>query len=186
MSHLYFLGVLGWKGFWDVYLMPVKRECYAWMTAPYICPRFCCEPSMLCICHFWPKLLKKGLPLFCTHNIMPHSTHLECRYLPDVLVLSCFSCLWLFVTRSTLGHQAILYSGFSRQENWSGLPCTSPADLPTQGSNLCLLSHRSPNTISLGLTLEAADWDGDDSWIKQQDKQKCKGKVGEWDIHNGN
>ena len=140
MSHLYFLGVLGWKGFWDVYLMPVKRECYAWMTAPYICPRFWCEPSMLCICHFWPKLLKKGLPLFCTHNIMPHSTHLECRYLPDVLVLSCFSCLWLFVTRSTLGHQAILYSGFSRQENWSGLPFPSPGDLPNPGIKLASLN----------------------------------------------
>ena len=29
--------------------------------------------------------------------------------------------------------------GFSRQENWSGLPCVSPGDLPNQGSNLCLL-----------------------------------------------
>ena len=126
MSHLYFLGVLGWKGSWDVYLMPVKRECYAWTTALYICPRFWCENSMLCICHFWPKLLKKGLPLSCTHNIMPHSTNLECRYLPDALVLSCFSCVWLFVTQWTSGHQAILYSGFSRQENWSGLPFPSP------------------------------------------------------------
>ena len=94
-------------------------------------------------------------------------------------MLSHFSHVQLFVTLWTVGHQAPLSMGFSRQENWSGLPCTSPADLPTQGSNLCLLSHRSPNTISLGLTLEAAARDGDDSWRKQQDKQKCKGKVGE-------
>ena len=28
--------------------------------------------------------------------------------------------------------------GFSRQENWSGLPFSSPGDLPDQGSNLPL------------------------------------------------
>ena len=33
----------------------------------------------------------------------------------------------------------LLSMGFSRQEYWSGLPCPSPGDLPTQGSNLCLL-----------------------------------------------
>jgi len=29
--------------------------------------------------------------------------------------------------------------GFPRQEYWSGLPFPSPGDLPTQGSNPCLL-----------------------------------------------
>ena len=156
MSHLYFLGVLGWKGSWDVYLMPVKRECYAWTTALYICPRFWCENSMLCICHFWPKLLKKGLPLSCTHNIMPHSTNLECRYLPDALVLSCFSCVWLFVTQWTSGHQAILYSGFSRQENWSGLPFPFPGDLPNPGIKLASLMSPS---LADGFFSISATWE---------------------------
>ena len=39
----------------------------------------------------------------------------------------------------TVAHQAPLSMGFSRQEYWSGLPCPSPGDLPTQGSNPCLV-----------------------------------------------
>ena len=50
-------------------------------------------------------------------------------------VLSCFSCVQLFVTQWTIAHQAPLSLGFSRQEYWSGLPCPPPGDLPNQGSN---------------------------------------------------
>ena len=39
----------------------------------------------------------------------------------------------LFVTPWTLAHQAPLYTGFSRQEHWSGLPCPPPGDLPNPG-----------------------------------------------------
>ena len=38
-----------------------------------------------------------------------------------------------FVTPWTVAHQAPLSMGFSRQEYWSGLPCTSPGDLPDPG-----------------------------------------------------
>ena len=38
----------------------------------------------------------------------------------------------------TIAHQAPLSMGFSRQEYWSGLPCSPPGDLLTQGSNPCL------------------------------------------------
>ena len=34
-----------------------------------------------------------------------------------------FSRVWLFATLWTVANQAPLYMGFSRQENWSGLPC---------------------------------------------------------------
>ena len=37
-------------------------------------------------------------------------------------VLSCFSCVQLFVTLWATAHQAPLSMGFSRQEYWSGLP----------------------------------------------------------------
>ena len=40
------------------------------------------------------------------------------------------SCVRLFVTPWTVAHQAPLSMGFSRQENWSGLPCPPPGDLP--------------------------------------------------------
>ena len=48
-------------------------------------------------------------------------------------VLSHFSCLWLFVTLWTIVCQVPLSMGFFRQENWSGLPCPSPGDLPDPG-----------------------------------------------------
>ena len=32
-----------------------------------------------------------------------------------------------------VAHQAPLYMGFSSQEDWSGLPCPSPGDLPDPG-----------------------------------------------------
>ena len=43
------------------------------------------------------------------------------------------------VTPWTVALQAPLSMGFSRQENWSGLPFPPPGDLPNQGSNLSLL-----------------------------------------------
>ena len=47
----------------------------------------------------------------------------------SVCVLSCFSCVPLFVTPWTVAHQVPLSMGFSRQEYWSGLPFPSPGDL---------------------------------------------------------
>ena len=49
-------------------------------------------------------------------------------------ILSCFSCVQLFVTPWTIAHQAPLSMGFSRQEYWSGLPCPFPRDLPDPGT----------------------------------------------------
>ena len=39
----------------------------------------------------------------------------------------------LFATPWTVAHQAPPSMGFSRQENWSGLPFPSPVDLPDSG-----------------------------------------------------
>ena len=47
--------------------------------------------------------------------------------------LSHFSLVPLFVTLWTAARQAPLSVGFSRQENWSGLPRPSPGDLPDPG-----------------------------------------------------
>ena len=49
-------------------------------------------------------------------------------------VLSCFSCIPLFVTPLTVACQAPLSMEFSRQEYWSGLPCPLPGDLPNPGT----------------------------------------------------
>ena len=48
-------------------------------------------------------------------------------------MLSCFSCVQLFVTLWTVAHQAPLSMGFSRQEYWSGLPFSPSGDLPNPG-----------------------------------------------------
>ena len=48
-------------------------------------------------------------------------------------VLNRFSRVRPFVTRWTIAHQAPLSMGFSRQEYWSGFPCTPPGDLPGPG-----------------------------------------------------
>ena len=49
-------------------------------------------------------------------------------------VLCCgFSHVQLCVTQWTAVHQAPLFTGFSRQEYWSGLPCPPPGDLPNPG-----------------------------------------------------
>ena len=45
-------------------------------------------------------------------------------------VISCFSCVRLFVTVGTVARQAALSTGFSMQEYWSGLPCPPSGDLP--------------------------------------------------------
>ena len=45
-------------------------------------------------------------------------------------VLSRFSCVQLSVTLWTVACQASLSMGFSRQEYWSGLPCSPPGNLP--------------------------------------------------------
>ena len=50
-----------------------------------------------------------------------------------VCVLSRFSPVPLFLTLWTVAREAPLSMGFSRQEYWSGLPCTPPGDLSDPG-----------------------------------------------------
>ena len=54
-------------------------------------------------------------------------------------MLSCFSRVLISVTPWTVACHAPLSISFFRQEYWSGLPCPSPGDLPTQGSYLGLM-----------------------------------------------
>ena len=50
--------------------------------------------------------------------------------------LSCFSHVPVFVTLSTVTHQAPLSMGFSRHKYWSGLPCPPPGNRPNPGIEL--------------------------------------------------
>ena len=48
-------------------------------------------------------------------------------------VLSHFGRVRLFATLWTIARQAALSMRFSKQEHWSGLPCSPPGDLPDPG-----------------------------------------------------
>ena len=53
-----------------------------------------------------------------------------------VCVLSHFSHIQLFATMRIVACHAPLSMGFPREENWSGLPCPLPGDLPDTGIKL--------------------------------------------------
>ena len=72
-----------------------------------------------------------------------YSNHMK-RY-SEVLVTACcvlsrFSRVQLFLTSWTLACQGPLSLGFSRWENWSGLPCPSPDDRPDPGREHTILA----------------------------------------------
>ena len=48
-------------------------------------------------------------------------------------MLSCFSHVLLYATLWTVAHQVLLSMGFSRQEDYSGLPCPPAGDLSNPG-----------------------------------------------------
>ena len=70
-------------------------------------------------------------------------------------MLSCFSCVQLFVTPWTIACQALLSVGFFRQEYWSGLPCPPPGDLSDPGIEL--LSLTSPALVG-GFFTTSTTW----------------------------
>ena len=73
----------------------------------------------------YPRQLNQGVRIFGkpSQNSVSHTC----------AILSCFSCVWLFVTLWTIAHQAPLSMEFSRQEYWGGLPFSLPGDLPNTG-----------------------------------------------------
>ena len=49
------------------------------------------------------------------------------------VVLSCFTRVWLSASPRTIARQSPLFLGFSRQEYWSGLPCSPLGNHPYPG-----------------------------------------------------
>ena len=70
---------------------------------------------------------------FCCQIIHGHHCTTENIH---VLCAKSLSRVWLFVTLRTIDRQAPLPMGFSRHEQWGGLPCPPPGDLPDQGTHL--------------------------------------------------
>ena len=80
-------------------------------------------------------------------------------------VLSCFSCVRLFVMPWTIGPQVPL----SRQKYWSRLPFPSPEDLPYPGIEP--VSLMSPALADRFFTTSAA-WEAPEQW-DPQGRQGC-------------
>ena len=74
----------------------------------------------------------------------------------DACMLSYFSRVQLCTTLWTVGHQALLSMGFSRQENWSGLPFPPPGGLPDP--EIELTSPASP-VLAGGFFTTSATWE---------------------------
>ena len=66
----------------------------------------------------------------------------------------------LFDNAWVIAHQAPLSRGFSRKAYWSMLPCPSPRDLPTQGSNP---QGKRPN-----------DWEASSGGFETMQEDECK------------
>ena len=65
------------------------------------------------------------------------------------------SCVQLFATLWSVACQAPLSMGFSRQEYWSGFPCSSPGDLSYPGTEP--LSPMAPALQEYSFTTELPD-----------------------------
>ena len=98
-------------------------------------------------CHFFLQCMKvktesevaqscatPSIPMYC--SLPGSSVHGICQarvlewgataFSTLLLLLSCFSLVWLDATPETAAHQAPQSLGFPRQEHWSGLPFPSP------------------------------------------------------------
>ena len=103
-----------------------------------------------------PRVLSVEIHLKCHSVLWPPLCHLSClksflwSYLFIPSVTSCLESVQLFVTPWTVDYQAPLSVGFSRQEYWSGLPFSSPGDLPNPG-----ISHIVGRHFTIWATMEA-------------------------------
>ena len=70
-----------------------------------------------------------------------------------IRLLSSFSRVQFFETIWAVAHQAPRSMGFSRQEYWSGVPFTSPEDLPDPQIETISPAAPAPSADSLSLSL---------------------------------
>ena len=143
------------KGKIPVILRKTKVSGTEWLNLRHVCishsiisdslrPYGLWPPRLLCpwdsagkntgvVCHFLLQGIfptqGSNLGLLHYRQILYHLSHV-------LLLLSCFSRVWLFEAPWTIAPQAPLSMEFSRQEYWSGLPFPSPEDLPIPGVEL--------------------------------------------------
>ena len=117
-----------------------RAYCRTYCSA--VCGIFPDQGWNLCLLHWQADFLllsQQGSPINLIlvtfmehHQLQTHYSQVRMNHLPRktmcIFVVNCFSCNWLFVTSWTEASQALLSTGFSRQEYWSGLPCPPPGE----------------------------------------------------------
>ena len=95
------------------------------------------QRSNPCLLHWQHGVLTTGPPGRCHVYLLLNCKAFEgkpSQVMPEHgCAKSLQSCLTLFVTLWTVAHQTPLSMGFSRQEDWSGLPYSPPGYLPDSG-----------------------------------------------------
>ena len=82
--------------------------------------------SSFSACRYSLYFLCRGKTLICSWAWLGLKFTFAC-------MLSCFSCVWLFVTLWTIAHQTPLSMEFFRREYCSGQHCPSPGDISDPG-----------------------------------------------------
>ena len=77
-------------------------------------------------------------------------------------------------TPRTVAHHVPLFMGFSRQESWSGLPCSPPRDLPHPRDPTCSLT---PSALAIGFFTINATWEipyENEEVVKKTSSKNCE------------
>ena len=97
------------------------------------------------------------------------------------LMLTRFSCVWLFEILWTVAHQASLSMGFSRQEYWSQLPCPPLGDLPDPGIEPASLTSRALAGGFFTASTTSVCLNTSNSWVLPRPSgQKASGDILIW------
>ena len=85
------------------------------------------------VCWFRSKWLVSSLNIQFSGIIVVSTRRSTCPPGTKCMHVQSLRRVHLFATLGTIARQAPLSMGFSRQEYWSGLPCSPPRDLPDPG-----------------------------------------------------
>ena len=135
---------------------------YGLQSARLPCPLYSPGKNTGVGCHFLlqgifstqgrnPGLHCRRILYWLRHQGSP-SQHLYAVY----AVLSCFPHVWLGETLWTVARQAPLSTGLSRQEDWSGLLCPPPGDLPDPGVEPASLM---PPALAVMFLITSVTWE---------------------------
>ena len=111
-------------------------ECFADTETPIKWRSFLCCRSVTksCLCNPMGSVCQASLSFTASQSLLLHTKlrlpELIQRHSVHIVCAQSLSCVQLSATPWTAAHQAPLSMGFSRQEYWSALPCSTPRNLP--------------------------------------------------------